>query len=476
MGIDLHLLQAEKGGDLEAVLASEKKRFAKVDYVNPTLALYKEWVKREWGLMGSPDRVNTDVSFDKANLQKRINSIQKEIGLKMKAKEDATQLKADKTAVEKEVAEMIVKVNDAEVEMRRSAHKIGNIVHSSDDNRVERTFHPDGMTPNKEMTKPLKGVGRHMLENILSHHEVMYRLNIFEMERGAKVAGHRGYYLTGDGVDLNQAMISYGLSFLAGKGYKKIQPPFFMNRATMAKTAQLEEFDEALYKIEGKGVDLEDTEKYLIATSEQPISALHMDEWFEKPSEQLPIRYAGYSTCFRKEAGSSGRDVLGIFRVHQFEKIEQFCITDPESSWEMFDAMIANSEAFYQSLGLPYQLISIVSGALNNAAAKKYDLEAWFPHQGEYKELVSVSNCTDYQSRTLEVRCGIKKQGENKKVYVHMLNGTLCATERALCCIVENYQTPEGLMIPEPLRPYMGGRDFIPYVRELPKPTKPTKK
>lgn len=140
----------------------------------------------------------------------------------------------------------------------------------------------------------------------------------------------------------------------------------------------------------------------------------------------------------------------------------KFVITDPESSWAMFDTMIENSEDFYQSLGLPYQLISIVSGALNNAAAKKYDLEAWFPHQGEYKELVSVSNCTDYrasfsytlqvglidracvaESRTLEVRCGQKKQGDPKKVYVHMLNGTLCATERALCCLVENYQTPE---------------------------------
>lgn len=167
----------------------------------------------------------------------------------------------------------------------------------------------------------------------------------------------------------------------------------------------------------------EDNDKYLIATSEQPISAFHSDEWFDRPSEQLPLKYAGYSTCFRKEAGSGGRDVLGIFRIHQFEKVEQarffpfpnliplfssvvsymysmdeqFVLTEPDKSWEMFDTLIANSEEFYQSLGLPYQLISIVSGALNNAAAKKYDLEAWFPHQGEYKELVSVSNCTDYR-------------------------------------------------------------------------------
>ena len=203
-----------------------------------------------------------------------------------------------------------------------------------------------------------------------------------------------------------------------------------------------------------------DDEKYLIATSEQPISAFHSDEWFETPNTQLPIRYAGYSTCFRKEAGSAGRDMWGIFRVHQFEKVEQFVITEPEKSWEEFDRMIANSEGFYQSLGLRYRVVGIVSGALNLAAAQKYDLEAWFPFQRAYKELVSCSNCTDYrgfiylgvciqtdvlvlESRRLEVRCGLKTKEQTRKVYVHMLNGTLCATERALCCLVENYQTAE---------------------------------
>lgn len=141
-----------------------------------------------------------------------------------------------------------------------------------------------------------------------------------------------------------------------------------------------------------------DDEKYLIATSEQPISTYHSDEWFESPETQLPLRYAGYSTCFRKEAGSAGRDMWGIFRVHQFEKVEQFCITDPKKSWEMLDAMVANSEEFYQSLGIPYRVVAIVSGALNLAAAQKYDLEAWFPFQGAYKELVSCSNCTDYRT------------------------------------------------------------------------------
>lgn len=217
-------------------------------------------------------------------------------------------------------------------------------------------------------------------------------MNILNVASGSKIAGHRGFFLTGDGVDLNQALITYGLDFLRKKGYRKIQAPFMMNRDVMAKTAQLDQFDEELYKVTGG-----DEDKYLIATSEQPISAYHSDEWFESPEQQLPIKYAGYSTCFRKEAGSAGRDTWGIFRVHQFEKVEQFCITEPEKSWEMFDTMIGNSEDFYQSLGIPYRVVAIVSGALNLAASQKFDLEAWFPFQGAYKELVSCSNCTDYR-------------------------------------------------------------------------------
>lgn len=151
--------------------------------------------------------------------------------------------------------------------------------------------------------------------------------------------------------------------------------------------------------------------------------------------------YAGFSSCYRREAGSHGKDAWGIFRVHQFEKVEQFVICDPEKSWEEFDKMIGYSEEFYQSLGLPYRVVAIVSGALNNAAAKKYDLEAWFPFQTEYKELVSCSNCTDYQSRSLDIRYGAKTQTDTVKKYVHCLNSTLTATERALCCILENYQT-----------------------------------
>jgi seryl-tRNA synthetase len=182
-------------------------------------------------------------------------------------------------------------------------------------------------------------------KDILAHDQVLDRLGGYDMDRGTKVAGHRGFYLLNDGVDLNLALINYGLDFLKKKGYTKIYTPFFMRKELMAKTAQLEQFDEELYKVTGDGED-----KYLIATSEQPSSAFHSGEWFDKPAEQLPIKYAGLSTCFRKEAGAHGKDNWGVFRVHQFEKVEQFVYTEPEKSWEMFETMIANSEEFMQSV------------------------------------------------------------------------------------------------------------------------------
>ena len=268
---------------------------------------------------------------------------------------------------------------------------------------MEKEWAPDGFQKEKK--------------DCLSHHEVLYRLNGYDPDRGVKIVGHRGYCLTGYGLFLNLALVNYGLEYLFSKGFTPNQPPFFMNREAMAKTAQLSQFDEELYKVTDDGT--EKTDKYLIATSEQPLSALHESEWLTE--KDLPIKYAGYSTCFRKEAGSHGRDAWGLFRVHQFEKIEQFIFCKPDDSWEHLEEMLANSEGFYQSLGLSYRVVAIVSGALNNAAAKKFDLESWFPFQSEYKELVSCSNCTDYQTRELEIRYGAKSQTSSKKSYTHAL-------------------------------------------------------
>jgi len=323
------------------------------------------------------------------------------------------------------------------------------ISNTEDDNKIVRTWGE----VNKDLVVDGKTLGK------MHHHEIMQCLGILEMDRGQRVAGHRGYYLKGAGVLLNQALINYGLASLTKNGYTATQPPFFMRQQIMETTCQLSDFEENLYKVVGKEGD---EVMYLTATAEQPLSAMHMTEWI-KPSE-LPKRYAGVSTCFRKEAGSHGRDVWGIFRVHQFEKVEQFIYSEPDKSWEEFERMVSSSEAFYQGLKLPYQLVSIVSAELNDAAAAKYDLEAWFPGYNAFRELVSCSNCTDYQSRGLEVRYQAKPADE--KQYVHMLNGTMCATERTMCCIVENYQTEEGVVVPEVLRPFMGGMEFIPYDKE----------
>ena len=399
----------------------------------------------------------------------------------MKAKEDASTMLTQKAEYEKNKLTLTAQEIEKERAMKTKLTSIGNIVHKSvpvsmdeANNELIKTWQPEGkisvavQTGEETAEKSIDITVEK--KKCLSHHEVLTRIDGYDPERGVKVVGHRGYFLRQYGVFLNQALINYGLNFLADRGYVALQTPQLMNKDVMAKTAQLEQFDEELYKV----IDGTD-EKYLIATSEQPISAFHSDEWFDRPSD-LPIKYAGFSSCYRREAGSHGKDAWGIFRVHTFEKIEQFVLTSPEASWDMFDSMIGASEEFYQSLKLPYRVVAIVSGALNNAAAKKYDLEAWFPFQGEYKELVSCSNCTDYQSRRLEIRYGVKKMGEREKKYVHCLNSTLCATERALCCILENYQTEDGVIVPEVLRPYMGGKSFLPFTKELPKNSTSTKR
>ena len=456
--LDINLFIGEKGGNPELIRQSQRARGASVELVDEIIDLYKNWVKTR---------------FDLDEINKKLNKLQKEIGLKFKNKEDASELLKKKDELMAEKKQLTEQEQQEDQTLRKKVFTVGNIVHPSvvvsmdeANNELVRTWAPKGLG---ELGKVATATGK---PAALSHHEVLLRLDGYDPDRGVKISGHRGFFLRNWGVFLNQALINYALSFLVKKGYIPLQAPVMMNKDVMAKTAQLSEFDDELYKV----VDGDD-EKYLIATSEQPISAYHSGEWFEKPQEQLPVRYVGYSSCFRREAGAHGKDAWGIFRVHAFEKVEQFVLTEPDKSWEEFDRMIGNSEEFYQSLKLPYRIVGIVSGELNNAAAKKYDLEAWFPYQEEYKELVSCSNCTDYQSRNLEIRCGIKKMGDREKKYVHCLNSTLSATERSLCCILENYQTEDGVIVPEVLRKYLPGEpDFLPFVKELPKNSTSNKK
>lgn len=346
---------------------------------------------------------------------------------KSKNEEEAARLIESMADLRAQVPIKTQQADDLKATLDAELNKIPNevdpsvpISNNEDDNAVVATW---GTIPER-------------VDGLLHHHEILEMIDGYEPERGVKVAGHRGYFLKGWGLMLNQALINYGLNFLMGREYTPLQPPYFMNRDAMSGVAQLEDFDEQLYKVTGENGD----DKYLIATSEQPICAFHKDEWIQE--KDLPKKYGGLSTCFRKEAGAHGRDTWGIFRVHQFEKVEQFVVCNPEESVQAHKDMIATAQAFYESLGIAYRVVNIVSGELNNAAIMKYDLEGYFPTLGIYRELVSCSNCTDYQSRAMEIRCGVggKKTAEATKKYVHLLNGTLCATTRTICAILENYQ------------------------------------
>lgn len=452
MVLDIDLFREYKGGNPEIVRESQRRRYKDPNTVDELLIL---------------DTAVREAQHSHDETRMKAKEIQKLITVKKKAGEPCDDLIAQKTELDRKTAEFKALWADADAKVFDVLNRFGNIVHASV---------PVSNDEDKDNEIVAVWGKRRVEPNLRFHHELLYMIDGADYERGANVAGQRGYFLKGVGVQLNYALINYAMEFLTRdtNRYTLIQTPFFMKKEVMAKTAQLEEFDEALYKVSGSR---EGDEKYLIATSEQPISAMHMDEWMDP--NQMPIRYAGVSTCFRKE---SGKDVWGIFRVHQFEKVEQFCITAPAKSWEEHEKMRTISEEFHQSLGIPYRVVVIVSGELNNAAAKKYDIEGWFPGNTDgvrgttghaipatYRELVSCSNCTDYQSRSLNIRYGttVKANGtqsESGKQYVHMLNSTLTATGRGICAILENHQTDKGINIPEPLQKYMGGKTFIPFV------------
>ncbi|XP_068604480.1 serine--tRNA ligase, cytoplasmic [Brachionichthys hirsutus] len=475
MVLDLDLFRTDKGGDPEMVRETQRKRFKDATLVDKLVAADTAW---------------RQCRFTADNLNKAKNLCSKSIGDKMKRKEPVggdESLPEEAQKLESLSAETFSALTVAQIKKLRLLvdaaaergdgertrleaerfeylREIGNLLHPSvpisndedADNKVERTS------------------GDCTVQKKYSHVDLVVMVDGFDGEKGAVVAGSRGYFLKGALVFLEQALINYAMRILYSKNYTMLYTPFFMRKEVMQEVAQLSQFDDELYKVIGKGSEKSDDnsidEKYLIATSEQPIAAFLRDEWL-KP-EDLPIRYAGISTCFRQEVGSHGRDTRGIFRVHQFEKIEQFVYSSPHDgkSWEMFDEMIGTAEEFYKSLNIPYRIVNIVSGALNHAASKKLDLEAWFPGSGAFRELVSCSNCTDYQARRLRIRYGQTKKMMDKAEFVHMLNATMCATTRVLCAILENYQTEEGVVIPEKLREFMppGLTEMIKFVKPAP--------
>ena len=283
------------------------------------------------------------------------------------------------------------------------------------------------------------------------HIDVATSFDLIDLERAAKISGARFYFLKNDLVKMNLALIQFGLDYLSNSGYTLVQPPYMIRKDAMEGAVILGDFEQVIYKVEGEDL-------YMIGTSEHAMVSMHMDEILDSP--RLPLRYACVSPCFRKEAGAHGRDMKGIFRVHQFEKVEQVVFSRPEDSWKEHERMLELTERIYENLGLPFRTVLLCSGDLGKISAKTYDIEAWFPGQSNYREIVSCSNCIDYQARRLRIRYRDNVNDETK--LVHTLNSTLIATERTMVSIIENYQTDNGtVQIPDVLQKYMGDTKAI---------------
>jgi len=282
------------------------------------------------------------------------------------------------------------------------------------------------------------------------HVDISVARGLVDLERAAKAAGARFYYLKGDMVRLNHALISHALDLLAARGYEPVQPPYMLNRRSMDGAVIADDFEDVIYKIDGDDL-------YLIGTSEHAMAAMHAGEILDGKS--LPLRYAGVSPCFRREAGAHGRDQKGIFRVHQFDKVEQFVFARPGESWAEHERMLSVAEEYYRSLGLPHRVVLLSSGDMGKVSAKTYDIEAWMAAQNAYREVVSCSNCLDYQARRLLVR--YRNSPDEPTALVHTLNSTVVATTRTMVAIIENFQTGDGRVeVPRPLRRAMG-KDYI---------------
>ena len=282
-----------------------------------------------------------------------------------------------------------------------------------------------------------------------THNELVDMNNWVDLPRAAKIAGSRFYFLKGDLARLELALQQYAIDFLTSREYTLVQPPVMMNRKAYEGVTDLGDFETVMYNVQPEGF-------YTIATSEHPLTAMFMDEVIE-PS-MLPLRMVGVSPCFRREVGAHGQSDKGIWRVHQFTKVEQIIISKPDDSWELHEELLTNCVELWNSLDLHYEIVNICTGDMGTVAAKKYDLEAWLPGVEAYKEVVSCSNCTDYQANRLRMRYRTADGNEA----VHTLNSTAVATSRALVAIIEQNQMEDGLVqIPSVLQPYMQGQKIL---------------
>ncbi|MBI5695466.1 MAG: serine--tRNA ligase [Nitrospirae bacterium] len=376
-------------------------------------------------------------------LKRQRNEASKLIGLKKRNKEDAEPEMAAMKAVSDEIEALDAKVRETDESIKELVMVIPNIPHESvpvgaseEDNPVVKTWG----TPKVFSFTPR------------NHWDIGADLDIIDFERAGKISGARFAVMKGAGARLERALINFMLDLQTGEhGYKEIIPPVLVNRESMTGTGQLPKFEEDLFQVEGGQL-------LLIPTAEVPVTNLHRGEVLDE--ESLPVKYTAYTPCFRREAGSYGKDTRGLIRQHQFNKVELVKFAHPDTSYDELEKLLLDAEEVLVRLGLPYRVITLCTGDIGFSAAKTYDIEVWLPGQGKYREISSCSNFEDFQARRADIR--YKAKGAKGTNLVHTLNGSGLAVGRALVAVLENYQQEDGsVIVPDVLRPYMGGMERI---------------
>ena len=375
-------------------------------------------------------------------LRRRRNEVSSQIGRIMKEGGDASQLRREAGLIPQQLSELESEMNSYQEQLREDLMRLPNMLHDTV---------PYGVDDHDNVVVKVYGEPPEFSFEPKSHADIVIDLGIADFERAGKVSGSGFYYLRNSLALLDYAIQRYAIDYLVKKGYSLIEPPFMIRRSAYEGVTDLADFESVMYKVE-------DEDLYLIATSEHAMGSMLMDETIL--AENLPIRLCGISPCFRKEIGAHGKYTKGLFRVHQFHKIEQFIFSSPEESWSLHEELQANSEALYQGLGLHYRVVNVCTGDIGIIAAKKYDTEAWMA-DGEFREVGSNSNCTDYQARRLNVKYRLK-EGAAPEGFVHTLNNTALATSRSMIAVIEQYQQEDGTVeIPRALQPYMNGMKVI---------------
>ena len=392
---------------------------------------------------GDLDKRRRQLINETETLKAKRNEASKQIPILKKEGKDAEAVIKEMREVGDQISEIDHQLREIEDDLHHIMLSIPNIPHESvpigedeDDNVEVRKW---GEVPQFDF-------------DVKAHWDLATDLNMIDFERAAKVTGSRFTFYTGLGARLERALINFMMDLHADEhGYEEMLPPYIVNRASMTGTGQLPKFEEDAFK-------LADWDYFLIPTAEVPVTNYYRDEILKE--ENLPRKYCAYSGCFRSEAGSAGRDTRGLIRQHQFNKVELVHFVKPEDSYATLETLTGHAEKVLQLLKLPYRVLSMCTGDLGFTAAKKYDIEVWIPNQNTYREISSCSNFEDYQARRANIR--FRRGPKGKPEFVHTLNGSGLAVGRTVAAILENYQQADGsIVIPEVLRPYMGGKSII---------------